>query len=139
MKEQKCDKHDHSHDHNLHHKLDDSRLKDEKIEVENEYSHSHEDNSQHEHDHSHHHEHHDENMYGVFLHVLADTLGSVAVIISSLCINIWGTQIADPICCFLISALILGAAIPFTKQTARVLTLGLHKNTLREKAKKVLE
>jgi zinc transporter 5/7 len=54
-------------------------------------------------------------MYGVFLHVLADTLGSVAVIISSLWIKVFGTTIADPICCFVISALILAAAIPFTK------------------------
>lgn len=64
-------------------------------------------------------------MYGVFLHVLADTLGSVAVIISSLCIKYFDFQLADPICCFLISALILAAAIPFTLQTARTLTLGL--------------
>lgn len=82
--------------------------------------------------------HHDENMYGVYLHILADTLGSVAVIISSLCIKIWGTQLADPICCFLISALILAAAIPFTKQTARVLTLGLHDTSVTEKARQTL-
>jgi zinc transporter 5/7 len=67
-------------------------------------------------------------MYGVFLHILADTLGSVAVIISSLCIKYFDFPLADPICSFLISALILAAAIPFTMQTARVLTLGLHKD-----------
>ena len=68
-------------------------------------------------------------MYGVFLHILADTLGSVAVIISSLCIRFFGFTLADPICCFLISALILAAALPFTKQTARVVTLGLPENS----------
>jgi len=77
-------------------------------------------------------------MYGVFLHVLADTLGSVAVIISSLCINLFGFTLADPICCFLISALILGAAIPFTMQTARVLTLGVNHKIIVERAQKIL-
>jgi zinc transporter 5/7 len=64
-------------------------------------------------------------MYGVFLHILADTLGSVAVIVSSLCINYFDFYLADPICCFLISVLILAAAVPFTLQTGRTLTLGL--------------
>jgi solute carrier family 30 (zinc transporter), member 5/7 len=61
-------------------------------------------------------------MYGVFLHVLADTLGSVAVIISSIMIKYFDFYSADPICCFLISVLILGSAIPFTQQTGRVLS-----------------
>ena len=34
-----------------------------------------------------------ENMYGVYLHVLADALGSVGVIISSLMIKYWGWQV----------------------------------------------
>jgi zinc transporter 5/7 len=52
-------------------------------------------------------------MYGVYLHVLADALGSVAVIVSSILIKYFGLYIADSICCFGISILILLAAIPF--------------------------
>jgi len=37
-------------------------------------------------------------MQGMFLHVLADTLGSVAVIISALCIRYLGWTYADPVC-----------------------------------------
>ena len=43
---------------------------------------------------------------GVFLHILADTLGSVGVIISSGLIHYFGWMIADPICSMFISVLI---------------------------------
>ena len=43
---------------------------------------------------------------GVFLHILADTLGSVGVIISSLLIEWYHWHIADPLCSILIAALI---------------------------------
>ena len=43
---------------------------------------------------------------GVFLHVLADTLGSVGVIISSWLIYQFDWNIADPICSMFIAALI---------------------------------
>jgi Co/Zn/Cd efflux system component len=59
--------------------------------------------------------------------VLADTLGSVAVIVSSILIKYFGCYVAEPVCCFLISVLILGSAVPFTQQTGRVLSQGLHK------------
>mmetsp|Transcript_8449 Transcript_8449/g.1159 ORF Transcript_8449/g.1159 Transcript_8449/m.1159 type:complete len:82 (+) Transcript_8449:1199-1444(+) len=59
------------------------------------------------------HDHHDEgNMEGVFLHVLADTLGSVGVIVSSLCIHFWELHISDPICSLVISMLIFMSVIP---------------------------
>jgi len=45
-------------------------------------------------------------MQGVFLHILADTLGSVGVIASSLVIKYWGFMLADPICSMVISILI---------------------------------
>lgn len=63
------------------------------------------------------------NMEGVFLHVLADTLGSVGVIISSILIEHFGLVIADPICSLFISALIFGHAIPLLKKSAAVLLL----------------
>ncbi len=43
---------------------------------------------------------------GVFLHILADTLGSVGVIISSLLIRFFDWHIADPICSLIIACLI---------------------------------
>ncbi len=43
---------------------------------------------------------------GIFLHILADTLGSVGVIISSLLIRFFGWNIADPICSMIIATLI---------------------------------
>ena len=53
-----------------------------------------------------------ENMYGVYLHVLADAFGSIGVIISSLLIKFFGWQLADPIASILISALILASVVP---------------------------
>jgi zinc transporter 5/7 len=43
---------------------------------------------------------------GVFLHILADTLGSVGVIISSGLIHQFGWMAADPICSLFIAVLI---------------------------------
>lgn len=64
------------------------------------------------HDH-HDHGHENENMYGVFLHVLADCLGSVGVIISSILVKYYGLIVADPICSFIISLMILATSVPF--------------------------
>jgi len=47
-----------------------------------------------------------ENMEGVFLHVLADALGSVGVIVSSILVQAFGWYITDPICSTMISILI---------------------------------
>lgn len=61
------------------------------------------------------------NMQGVFLHVLADTLGSVFVIISTLLIQNFGWQWVDPLCSLILSMLILGSVIPLLKTSASVL------------------
>ena len=42
----------------------------------------------------------------MFLHILADTLGSVGVIVSSILIYMFGWMIADPICSMFIAVLI---------------------------------
>ena len=71
-------------------------------------------------------------MYGVFLHVLADTLGSVGnyyfnnliflgVIISCYLIKWYGLLIADPICSAIISILILLSLFPLLESTSNVL------------------
>eukprot|EP00053_Salpingoeca_punica_P018251 m.178412 g.178412 ORF g.178412 m.178412 type:complete len:442 (+) comp17393_c0_seq4:96-1421(+) len=64
-----------------------------------------------------------DNMHGVFLHVLADTLGSVGVLTSSLLIDNFGLFIADPICSLLISFLIFASVIPLIQHSASVLLL----------------
>ncbi|CAH0476249.1 unnamed protein product [Peronospora belbahrii] len=64
------------------------------------------------------------NMYGVYLHVLADTLGSVGVIISSLLIQLFEWHIADSASSALISLLILGSTMPLLRDTARQLLQG---------------
>nr|XP_029476249.1 zinc transporter 5 [Oncorhynchus nerka] len=63
------------------------------------------------------------NMRGVFLHVLADTLGSVGVIISTILIRQFGWLIADPICSLFISTLIFLSVIPLLTDAAEVLLL----------------
>ena len=75
------------------------------------------------HGHSHGSDHHCEgenmNMTGIYLHILADTLGSVGVIVSSLLIKYFGWTKSDAICSIVISILILMSVFPF-----------LYKNTL---------
>eukprot|EP00123_Amoebidium_parasiticum_P001849 comp13050_c0_seq1/m.8322 comp13050_c0_seq1/g.8322 ORF comp13050_c0_seq1/g.8322 comp13050_c0_seq1/m.8322 type:complete len:406 (-) comp13050_c0_seq1:536-1753(-) len=60
-------------------------------------------------------------MEGVFLHVLADTLGSVGVIISSICMQWFGWMYADPICSMCIALMIFGSVIPLLKNSASIL------------------
>ena len=60
---------------------------------------------------------------GVFLHVLADTLGSVGVIISTVLIENFGWKIADPICSLFIASLIFLSVLPLVKETALILLL----------------
>ena len=63
------------------------------------------------------------NMRGMFLHVLADTMGSVSVIISSLLIQQFGWLVADPICSLFIAILILISVVPLLKDSADALLL----------------
>ncbi|KAK8227563.1 cation efflux family-domain-containing protein [Phyllosticta capitalensis] len=72
----------------------------------------------HAHGHSHgghdHHHHGDENMHGIFLHILADALGSVAVIISTLLTKWNGWNGWDPLASCIIALLIFFSALPLT-------------------------
>lgn len=69
------------------------------------------------------------NMRGVFLHVLADTLGSVGVIISTILIRQFGWLIADPICSLFIATLIFLSVLPLIKDASEVLLLRVpHEN-----------
>lgn len=64
-----------------------------------------------------------DNMRGVFLHALADSLGSLGVIASTVLVKYYGLTLADPICSFLVAAMVLASGIPFLKSTALQLLL----------------
>ena len=67
----------------------------------------------------------DMNMHGVFLHLLGDFLGSVAVVITALvvwkCENWAGRHYLDPILSLVIVAIIMAATIPLVRDSALVL------------------
>ncbi|CAD6184368.1 unnamed protein product [Caenorhabditis auriculariae] len=86
-----------------------------------EHGHSH-GGSSHSHGGSHGHSHGgNANMQGVFLHVLADTLGSVFVIISTLLIQWFGWVWVDPLCSLILSLLIIGSVLPLLKSSVNTL------------------
>ena len=84
------------------------------------HSHSH---GGHGHAHGGHGHTHNANMQGVFLHILADTMGSVGVIVSSILVEQFGWNIADPICSLFIAILILISVVPLLKESADILLL----------------
>lgn len=75
----------------------------------------------------HHHDHgdsdHGHNMRGVFLHVLADTLGSAGVIASTLLISYTGWTIFDPLASLFMAAMIAASVAPLIQDTYAVLAL----------------
>ncbi len=117
--------HDHGHSHSHSH----SHAQD--------HSHGH----SHSHDHSHDHAetpkapsggcdpHENENMYGIYLHVLADTLGSVSVIVSTVLTSIWGWSGWDPLASCFIAVLIFLSSVPLVASSARRLLLTVSENT----------
>ena len=60
-------------------------------------------------------------MQGVFLHILADTLGSVGVIISAILMSQFGWMIADPICSMFISTLVALSVGPLLRDSICIL------------------
>ncbi|XP_075792731.1 zinc transporter 7 isoform X2 [Pelodiscus sinensis] len=58
---------------------------------------------------------------GVFLHIVADTLGSVGVIISAILMQNYGLMIADPICSMLIALLIGVSVVPLLRESIGIL------------------
>ncbi|GAB1288044.1 Zinc transporter 7 [Apodemus speciosus] len=57
----------------------------------------------------------------VFLHILADTLGSIGVIASAIMMQNFGLMIADPICSILIAILIVVSVIPLLRESIGIL------------------
>nr|CAG4646405.1 EOG090X09D3 [Macrothrix elegans] len=91
------------------------------------HGHSH-DSHGHGHSHSHDHSHGDSNkpsgsiiMHGVFLHILADALGSVGVIISAVLMHLFGWMIADPICSMFIAIMIALSVLGLIRDSMAIL------------------
>lgn len=90
----------------------------------------------------HQHHHIDHNMEGIFLHVLADTMGSVGVVISTLLIKYKGWLVADPACSIFISVLIVASVIPLLRNSAEVLLQRvprMHEQELKEALNDVMK
>lgn len=83
----------------------------------------------HDHGHGHDHSHGNENMHGIFLHILADTLGSVAVVISTILVHYSGWSGYDPLASCFIAMLIFASAVPLVSSTAKTLLLTLPADT----------
>lgn len=131
------------------------------------HHHNHEHHHGHEHSHEHHHTNHrvisetldptapvgtelpvedsadvdphkNDNMDGIFLHIMADTLGSVGVVLSTLLVKYFGWKLIDPLTSILIGSLILVSAIPLLKSSSSTLLLSLQTDTAGQ-LKKTLE
>ena len=61
------------------------------------------------------------NLQGIYLHLFADTMGSVSVIISSTLIHFYGLHIADPICSCLVACLVFFSSLPLIKRSTALL------------------
>ncbi|XP_047231079.1 zinc transporter 7 isoform X2 [Girardinichthys multiradiatus] len=97
------------------------------------HGHSHDKHGGHGHSHGGHEESHCHNelqrsegsskqiLQGVLLHIIADTLGSVGVIISALLMQKYELMIADPICSMLIAVLIGVSVVPLLKESISIL------------------
>lgn len=62
-------------------------------------------------------------MKGVLLHILADTLGSVGVVISALLMRAFGWMRADPVCSIFIAFLVAASVWGLLRDSARVLMM----------------
>lgn len=117
--------HGHSHSSHSHDHHNDLLL--------NNHDHSHNNHNDHGHSHGggHGHSHSmapsngasSQIMRGVFLHILADTLGSVGVIISAVLMHLFGWMRADPICSIFIALLIALSVLGLIKESAQVLMM----------------
>lgn len=83
----------------------------------------------HGHDHGHDHGHgHGENMQGIYLHIMADALGSVAVVLSTLLVQFTGWSGFDPLASCIIAVLIFASTLPLVSSTTKILLLSLDSN-----------
>jgi solute carrier family 30 (zinc transporter), member 2 len=131
--------HDHGHSHGHDHGAAKSKIKDEEVKkplVANEEGHQAEhQHHHHDHGHNHNHDHHHDHNHGgeesninvdaAYLHVLGDMLMSVGVIIAATIIyffpSLW---MADPLCTYLFSFIVLFTTIPIIKNIIGVMMEG---------------
>lgn len=66
---------------------------------------------------------HNHLMKGVLLHILADTLGSVGVVISALLMRAFGWMRADPVCSIFIAVLVAASVWGLLRDSARILMM----------------
>jgi solute carrier family 30 (zinc transporter), member 5/7 len=71
------------------------------------------------------HSHGSENMHGIYLHIMADALGSVAVVVSTILVRLTGWTGWDPLASCVIAVMIFISAIPLVMSTAGKLLLSL--------------
>jgi zinc transporter 5/7 len=75
------------------------------------------------------HSHGGDNMHGIYLHILADLLGSVSVVISTVLIHYTNWPGFDPLASMLIAIMIFASAIPLVKSSAKNLLLTVNTST----------
>lgn len=94
------------------------------------HSHSHSNSHSHSHGHSHASSHEsgdmNDNMKGIFLHIMADTLGSVGVVASTILTKFFVWEGFDPVASIIIAVLIFASAVPLIKSSASTLLLKLN-------------
>lgn len=73
----------------------------------------------------HSHSHDNENMHGIYLHILADTLGSLSVIVSTVLTSWWGWSGWDPLASCFIAVLIFFSSTPLVSSSAKRLLLSV--------------
>jgi cation diffusion facilitator family transporter len=88
-----------------------------------EHAHGHSQGGGCNHDHGHH--HHEEtniNIRAAVVHVIGDMLQSIGVIIAALLIYLWPeARLADPICTYLFSILVIITTVPVFKDCMRIM------------------
>lgn len=113
--------HGHSHGHTHSHSHNENDCHDEHHHHDHGHDHT---KAKQPHAHaSHGHSHDNENMHGIFLHILADTMGSAAVMVSTALIYLVGWNGWDPLASCIIAILIFASSIPLIKSSARKLLL----------------
>lgn len=117
LHDQHEDSHDgHHHHHHQKHEHNHCEHKNQRNEECNTHKQEHEQEG-HKKDNS----EYNENLYAIYIHILADTLGSVAVLISSSLIKYYGLAISDPICSMFISIMIFYSTLPVLKNASMTL------------------
>lgn len=138
--------HDHSHGGHSH-GHDDHTHDDHDHNHNHDHDHDHAHDHQHDHNHTHHeletpltasaspmkgkkaasgHHHGTENMQGIYLHIMADALGSLSVVLSTLLVRWTGWSGFDPLASCIIAVLIFASTIPLVTSTTKILLLSLN-------------